>query len=85
MLDNLNKEFIVYKSDLLEAIDKNNEKFFIKIDNVKTELRSEMRILETKLESRIDKVEAKLDRLTFTVLFAMFIPIIIQIITKFVH
>lgn len=84
-MDNLNKEFLVYKSDLLETIDRDNEKLY-----------SKMLILESRLENRIDKVEAKidkveakldakLDKLTYTVLFAMLVPIIVQIATKYIH
>lgn len=64
----------MYKSDLLETIDSNNEKLY-----------SKMLIIESRLENKIDKIEAKLDKLTYTVLFAMLVPIIVQIATKYIH
>lgn len=89
VIDNLNKEFIVYKSDMLELVNAHSDRAMAKFS-------AEIKHVENRLESRIDKLEGRIDRLDakidnkfdklfYGIIFAILVPITIQFILFFLR
>lgn len=72
-MNNLEREFIVYKSDLIEAIHANNK-----------EIIAEMRLIENKISNLEAKVDGKFDKLYYF-LFATFASAIAALVSFNFH
>lgn len=87
VIDNLDKEFIVYKSDMLELVNAHTDKMMSKLSaeirNVEAKFSAEIRHVENRLESRIDRLEVKFDKLLYGIVFAIVVPITMQLVLFF--
>jgi hypothetical protein len=76
VIDNLGKEFVVYKSDMLELVNAHTDKLMDKFS-------AEIRHVENRLEGRIDRLDSKIDRLFYGIIFAILVPISLQLVLFF--
>lgn len=86
MVENLNKEFIVYKSDLLELLHANNKEILTEMRHDSEKLRQELRDETGKLRQEIQKVETRIDKLTYWILgmFGAWSTVMISVSLTFV-
>ncbi len=80
--DNLNHRFLVYKSDLIEAIHENNKELRASVD--KSIEQCDKKIEQTnirmdRLEAKFDRLEGKVDRLFYGIIFAIIVPIALKL------
>ena len=85
VINNLDKEFIVYKSDMIEAINAYADKIIAKSDREMKELRGEIRAdmqeLRSELKADIKELRGEINKMYY-VIFTMFASIIVGIVLQ---